>query len=345
MATTSASSSAASSERLSQPAVDARAWGVLAVLCVRLRAELPRPAAAVDPGQADPGLAAHHRRPARADRRALFRLLLLLHRDPGRLARRPHQPRDRAVARLRDLERGDDGLRLARHLSAARRRAHDGRLRRGGRRAAVLRADHRHLSARPARHGVRHLQSRPADRRGARHRVRRVDRRGVRLARRLHRDRRRSASSRPRSVRLFVARAGARRASTRTPRASAKGGASGDTLRDVLLAARRSMLAALGSGATQFITYGLGNFADAVPDAREGHDAGGGGGLVRARRRRRHGRGDGRLGPGDRPADAAIARPPTPSLPALSLALALPFYVAFVWAPTWPLALVFLTGR
>ena len=34
-----------------------------------------------------------------------FALLLLLHRDPGRLVRRPHQSRDRAVARLRDLER------------------------------------------------------------------------------------------------------------------------------------------------------------------------------------------------------------------------------------------------
>ena len=52
-----------------------------------------------------------------------------------------------------------------------------------------------------------------------------------------------------------------------------------------------------------------------------------------------------RLGPADRPDDAAIAAPPTRSLPAISLALALPFYVAFVWAPTWPLALVFLTGR
>jgi MFS family permease len=29
--------------------------------------------------------------------------------------------------------------------------------------------------------------------------------------------------------------------------------------------------------------------------------------------------------------------------PAISLAVALPFYVLFVWAPTWPLALVFLT--
>ena len=115
---------------------------------LRLCPELPRSAAAVDPGQADPGLAARHRRTARPDRRALFRLLLLLHRHSGRLVRRPHQPRDRAVARLRDLERGDDGLRPREHLSAARRRAHDGRLRRGGRRAAVLRAHHRHFSAR-----------------------------------------------------------------------------------------------------------------------------------------------------------------------------------------------------
>ena len=30
--------------------------------------------------------------------------------------------------------------------------------------------------------------------------------------------------------------------------------------------------------------------------------------------------------------------------PALSLTIALPLYLAFVWAPTWRLALVFLTG-
>jgi len=30
--------------------------------------------------------------------------------------------------------------------------------------------------------------------------------------------------------------------------------------------------------------------------------------------------------------------------PALSLALAVPFYIGFVWAPAWPLALVFLIG-
>ncbi len=82
---------------------------------------------------------------------------------------------------------------LARHLSPARRRAHDGRLRRGRRRAAVLRDHLRLFPARPPRHGARHLQSRPADRRGARHRLRRVDRRGLRLALRLHRARRASA--------------------------------------------------------------------------------------------------------------------------------------------------------
>jgi MFS family permease len=31
------------------------------------------------------------------------------------------------------------------------------------------------------------------------------------------------------------------------------------------------------------------------------------------------------------------------TLPAMSLAVAMPFYLAFVWSPTWPLALVLLT--
>ena len=31
-------------------------------------------------------------------------------------------------------------------------------------------------------------------------------------------------------------------------------------------------------------------------------------------------------------------------LPAVSLALAVPFYAGFVWAPTWPIALLFLIG-
>jgi hypothetical protein len=31
--------------------------------------------------------------------------------------------------------------------------------------------------------------------------------------------------------------------------------------------------------------------------------------------------------------------------PALALAVAVPFYLGFVWAPTWPLALTFLLRR
>ena len=39
-----------------------------------------------------------------------------------------------------------------------------------------------------------------------------------------------------------------------------------------------------------------------------------------------------------------IAGPTGSGKTALSLAVALPFYVAFLWAPTWQLALIFLTG-
>ena len=93
----------------------------------RLRPELSGSAAAVDPRQTDPGRAPRHRRPARVDRRALFRALLLLHRDSGRLAGRSHPTGvARAVDRLRDVERGDDGLRALGHLSATRRRTDDG---------------------------------------------------------------------------------------------------------------------------------------------------------------------------------------------------------------------------
>ena len=41
--------------------------------------------------------------------------------------------------------------------------------------------------------------------------------------------------------------------------------------------------------------------------------------------------------------DAPVARRSMRSAPAVSLAVALPFYVAFVWAPGWPLALALLT--
>ena len=102
------------------------------------------------------------------------------------------------------------------------------------------------------------------------------------------------------------------------------------------------MLAALGSGATQFVTYGLGNFAVLFLMREKGMVLGevaiwyalvllvgmGGGMIVSGRvidrmvRKSRTG--------------YAIA-------PALSLAVAMPFYVAFIWAPGWPLALALLT--
>jgi len=103
------------------------------------------------------------------------------------------------------------------------------------------------------------------------------------------------------------------------------------------------LLAALGGGATQFVTYGLGNFTTlflmrekgmALSDVAVwyalvvgiGMSAGifvSGRVIDRFRRRSK--------------AVYAIA-------PVISLALAIPFYVAFVWAPTWPLALAFLIG-
>lgn len=102
------------------------------------------------------------------------------------------------------------------------------------------------------------------------------------------------------------------------------------------------MLASLGSGATQFVTYGLGNFAVLFLMREKGMTLGDiavwyalvvgvgmSSGMVvsgriidRFTRRTR--------------SAYAIA-------PAISLAAALPFYLLFVWSPGWPLALVFLT--
>jgi MFS family permease len=102
------------------------------------------------------------------------------------------------------------------------------------------------------------------------------------------------------------------------------------------------MLAALGSGATQFLTYGLGNFAVLFLIREKGMSLGQiaiwyalvvaigmSAGMIVS------GRVIDRLTRRSRQAYATA--------PALSLALALPFYVAFVWAPFWPLALVLLT--
>jgi MFS family permease len=102
------------------------------------------------------------------------------------------------------------------------------------------------------------------------------------------------------------------------------------------------MLAALGSGATQFVTYGLGNFAVLFLIREKGMTLGEvaiwyalvvgigmSGSMVAS------GRVIDRLTRRNRAAYATA--------PAASLAVALPFYVGFVWAPSWPLALVLLT--
>lgn len=106
---------------------------------------------------------------------------------------------------------------------------------------------------------------------------------------------------------------------------------------------RTLTLAALGSGATQFITYGLGNFATLFLMREKGMSlrevavyyalvvgiAMSGGIFV-----------SGRL------IDRFTRRSPQAYglIPAISLALAVPFYVGFVWARSWVAALLFLIG-
>ena len=103
------------------------------------------------------------------------------------------------------------------------------------------------------------------------------------------------------------------------------------------------MLTALACGANQFITYGLINFA-VLFLMREKHmklnqvavyyalvvAIGMGGGIFAS------GRAIDRFTRRSKQAYALV--------PAVSLTLALPFYLAFVWAPSWHLALLFLTG-
>ncbi len=103
------------------------------------------------------------------------------------------------------------------------------------------------------------------------------------------------------------------------------------------------MLVALGSGATQFITYGLSNFTVlflmrekamtlnevAVNYALVVAIGMGGAMLV-------SGRVIDRFTRSSKEAYALV--------PAVSLALAVPFYLAFVWAPSWHLALLFLAA-
>ena len=103
------------------------------------------------------------------------------------------------------------------------------------------------------------------------------------------------------------------------------------------------MLVALAGGATQFVTYGMLNFAVLFLMREKGMTLrevavyyalvvaiGMGGSMLAA-------------GPAidrfTRRSKQAYAL-----VPAASLTLALPFYLAFVWAPSWHLALLFLTG-
>jgi predicted MFS family arabinose efflux permease len=101
-------------------------------------------------------------------------------------------------------------------------------------------------------------------------------------------------------------------------------------------------LAAFGSGATQFVTYGLGNFAVLFLMREKGMTlsevavwyavviiVGMGGGMIAS------GRVIDRL--------ATRTRKTYAVAPAVSLAIAAPFCAGFIWAPSWQLALVFLT--
>jgi predicted MFS family arabinose efflux permease len=103
------------------------------------------------------------------------------------------------------------------------------------------------------------------------------------------------------------------------------------------------MLAALGSGATQFITYGLGNFTTLFLMREKGMTLdqvaiyyalvvgiGMSAGMLVS------GRVIDKFTPRWRKAYALV--------PAFSLLAALPFYLAFLLMPTWQLALPFLTG-
>lgn len=102
------------------------------------------------------------------------------------------------------------------------------------------------------------------------------------------------------------------------------------------------MLAALGSGATQFVTYGLGNFSVlflirekgmTLPEIALWYALVVGIGMSAAMLI--SGRVIDRLSRRSRLVYALG--------PAISLAIAMPFYIGFVWAPGWPLALLLLT--
>jgi predicted MFS family arabinose efflux permease len=103
------------------------------------------------------------------------------------------------------------------------------------------------------------------------------------------------------------------------------------------------VLAALGSGATQFITYGLGNFTVLFLQREKGmqlEDVAVWYALVVGIAM------SGGIFVSGRMIDAYTKRSKVAYavLPAISLALAIPFYIGFVWAQSWPIALLFLIG-
>jgi predicted MFS family arabinose efflux permease len=103
------------------------------------------------------------------------------------------------------------------------------------------------------------------------------------------------------------------------------------------------VLAALGSGATQVVTYGMGNFATLFLMREKGMTLGDVAiyyalvvGIAMSAGIFVSGRVIDRFARRWKQAYALI--------PAASLTLAVPFYAAFVWAPAWPLALLLLIG-
>jgi len=103
------------------------------------------------------------------------------------------------------------------------------------------------------------------------------------------------------------------------------------------------VLAALASGATQLITYGAGNFTTLFLMREKGMTLGQVAvyyalvvGIGMSAGIFVSGRVIDRFTRRSKQAYALV--------PAASLALAVPFYLGFVWAPSWPLALVFLIG-
>ena len=142
------------------------------------------------------------------------------------------------------------------------------------------------------------------------------------------------------AVRLFVREPVRGRFDANAARVAKSGFA--ETLR-AFFTRKTLVLAALGSAATQMITYGMGNFTTLFLMREKGMTLkevavwyalvaliGMSSGMIVS----------GRLI--DRMTKRSKAAYAT--LPAISLTFALPFYVAFVWAPTWQLSLIFLTG-